>query len=191
VGNDSTIASESVTPSVDGTAVLDVLAPQEHVAVLDELLAERPELRARAEQAARRLLASVTVEDVAAAVSSALTGLALEDLAGRAGRVRGRGYVHETDAARELVHEVLDPFLDDVRRRAGLGLLGAAGAVATGIVAGLYEVRDSEDGSVLAYAGPDSPGDLADEVLREAGRLGVELPDDAPVRWWPRWTDLD
>jgi hypothetical protein len=89
------------------------------------------------------------------------------------------------------VHEVLDPFLDDVRRRAGLGLLGAAGAVATGIVAGLYEVRDSEDGSVLAYAGPDSPGDLADEVLREAGRLGVELPDDAPVRWWPRWTDLD
>jgi hypothetical protein len=42
-------------------------------------LAERPELRARAEQAARRLLASVTVEDIAAAASSTLTGLVLED----------------------------------------------------------------------------------------------------------------
>jgi hypothetical protein len=159
--------------------------------VLDELLAERPELRAGAEQVARRLLVSVTAEDIAAEVSSALTGIALEDLAARAGRVRGRGYVHETDAAWELVHEVVAPFLADVRRRAGLGLRGAAGTVATGIVAGLYEVRDPEDGSVLAYAGPDSPGELADEVLREAGRLGVEIPDDAPVQWWPRWTDLD
>jgi len=191
VGNDGTIASESVTTSVDGAAVLDVLTPEERAAVLDELLAERPLLRARAEQAARRLLASVTVEDIAAAVSSALTGLALEDLAARAGRVRGRGYVHETDAAWELVHEVVDPFLADVRRREGLGLLGAAGGVATGIVAGLYDARDPEDGSVLAYAGPDSPCALADEVLREAGRLGVEIPDDAPVRWWPRWTHLD
>jgi hypothetical protein len=42
----------------------------------------------------------------------------------------------------------------------------------------------------LAYAGPDAPGEVADEVLMEAGRLGVAIRDDAPGRWWPRWSDL-
>jgi hypothetical protein len=62
--------------------------------------------------------------------------------------------------------------------------------VAAGILAGLYAVRDPEGGSVLAYAGPDAPRELADEVLREADRLGLEIPEGAPERWWPEWTDL-
>jgi hypothetical protein len=158
--------------------------------VLDALLAERPELRARAEQAAGRLLSSVAVEEIAADVSLALSDLELGDLAARAGRVPGRGYVHESEAAWELVSEVIGSFVADVRRRAGAGLLDAAAAVAVGIVAGLYDARDPADGSVLAYAGPDAPGELADEVLTEAGDVGVAIPDDAPGRWWPRWSDL-
>jgi len=77
----------------------------------------------------------------------------LEDLAARAGRVPGRGYVHETDAAWELIEEVLAPFLADLERRITLDFLDAASTVAVGIVAGLYRVREPAPGSVLAYAG--------------------------------------
>jgi hypothetical protein len=191
VRNEGSAASEPATLPVDEAVVFGVLTPGERAAVLDELLAECPELRARAEQAARRLLASVAAEEIAAEVSSELADLELGDLAARAGRVPGRGYVHETEAAWELVSEVVESFVADVRRRARAGLLDAAAAVAVGIVAGLYDVRDPEDGSVLAYAGPDAPGELADEVLgggssrrrdpRRRARTVVAAMDRSPL----------
>jgi hypothetical protein len=45
----------------------------------------------------------------------------LDALGARVGRVRGRGYVHETDAAWELVEEAIEPFRSDIERRAALG----------------------------------------------------------------------
>ena len=68
--------------------------------------------------------------------------------------------------------------------------MDAAAVVAAGIVAGLYSVRDPEGGTVLAYAGPEVPGYLADDLMTEARRLGVVIADDVPDRLWPRWTDL-
>jgi hypothetical protein len=95
--------------------------------------------------------------------------------------------VHENDAAWEIVQEAVEPFLADVRRRALLGLSGLAAVVATGVVAGLYLVDPPDDGSVLAYAGPDVPGELADAVLDEAERLGLSIDPGAPERYWLRW----
>jgi hypothetical protein len=114
----------------------------------------------------------------------------LEALGARAGRVRGRGYVHEADAAWEIVEEAVEPFLADMRRRASLGLAGPAAAVATGVVAGLYMVDPPDDGSVLTHAGPDVLGELADPVLAEAGPLGLGIGPEAPGRYWPRWDRL-
>jgi hypothetical protein len=171
-------------------SALDTLVAEERSAVLADLLAAHPDLVAEAEQAAFGLLTSAAVDEVAADVSLALLSIPLGALGARAGRVRGRGYVHETDAAWELVEETIGPFLVDLRRRARLDLLDAAAGVAVGIVAGIYEVRDGDEGSVVAYAGPDALRELADEVLAEAARLGVAIPEDAPGRYWPRWSDL-
>lgn len=64
---------------------------------------------------------------------------------------------------------------------------GPAAVVAAGIVAGLYMVDPPDEGSVLAYAGSDVPGELADAVLGEAENLGLEIDPEAPGRHWPRW----
>jgi hypothetical protein len=170
--------------------VLDVLSAAERSAVLAVVLDAHPELVGEAESEARRLLGATTVDDVAAEVSSTLRLIPPEELGVRAGRVRGRGYVHETDAAWQIVEEAVEPFLADMRRRASLGLMGPAAAVATGVVAGVYMVDPPEEGSVLAYAGPDVPGELADAVLDEAGRLGLDIDPEAPGRYWPRWDEL-
>lgn len=169
---------------------LDALTEAEQAVVLRELLRAHPALRQEAEKRARALLRGTTVEEVADGVSGALLSLPLEDLGARAGRVRGRGYVHETDAAWELVQEAVEPFLGDMRRRASVGQLDGAAVVTVGIVAGLHDVGEPEGATVLGYAGPDTPGELAGEVLTEAERLGLEVPDDAHDRYWPEWTDL-
>lgn len=170
--------------------MLDVLSAGERSIVLAAVLAAHPELVGEAETEAHRLLSATTVDDVATDVSSTLRLIPLEQLGARAGRVRGRGYLHKTDAAWEIVEEAIEPFLADMRRRASLGLAGPAAVVATGVVAGLYRVDPPEEGSVLAYAGPDVPGELADAVLDEAGRLGIDIDPKAPGRFWPRWDAL-
>lgn len=173
------------------TPALDMLSAAEHAYVLAGLLEAHSELRSEAEQAARALLASVVIDDVADAVRSSLEAIPLNDLAARSGRIRGRGYVDETEAAWELVNEAMEPFRADLRRRTGLGLTDAAAALAVGIIAGLYRIREPEDGTVLAYAGPDAPSEFASEIIREASQVGIVLPTDSSSRFWPDWFELD
>lgn len=169
------------------TPALDALSGGEYASVLAELLTLHPELRPEAEGAARRLLGDASIDAVAESVVRALEELPLDALAMRSGRIRGRGYVHETEAAWEIVNDAVEPFVADLRRRASLGL-EAAVTVAAGIVAGLYRCREPADGTVVAYAGPDSLSELADEVMNEASKLGVVLSPDVADRLWPDWS---
>ncbi len=141
------------------------LIADEQAVVLTELVDTHPELRDHAERLASETLSKVSIEEVAHAVQTALASIPLDDLGVRVGRVRG-GYVHETDAAWDLVAEALEPFLTDVKRRATVGLPEAAAALATGIIAGLYRHREPAD-------------------------LQLELPDDAEHRYWPEWSIHD
>lgn len=169
---------------------LSSLSPAERSEVLDALLTAHPELIGESERIASGLLADVSVEQVASDVESGLSWISLDALAARAGRVRGRGYVHESEAAWELVEEAIEPFRSDLNRRAALGLIDAATNLAIGIVAGLYRTRDAEMGTVLAYAGDDTAMEVAEEILRLAAKLGVPLPDEASGRHWPDWREL-
>ena len=129
------------------TPALDALSGTEHSRILTQLLTSHPELRPDAEDAARRLLGDASVEAVAESVAWAFEELPLDALAMRSGR--GRGYLHETEAALEILSEAVEPSLADLRRRASLGL-DAEVAVAAGIVAGLTDV-------VSPRTGPSSP----------------------------------
>lgn len=168
---------------------LEVLTDAECSIVLTKLVGADAALSAAANDVALRLLASATIEDVASEVSAALLSIELDELGARTGRIRGHGYVHETDAAWELVEEAFEPFLHDMRRRALLGLLDAASVVLIGVVAGLYRIREPDEGSVPGYAGPDCTEELANALLDEAHGLGVDLPADAADRHWPNWSD--
>lgn len=157
---------------------------------MDALIAEHGELAAEVERLAVEVLASVSVDAVASDVVAALAWIPLDALGSRSGRVRGRGYVHEVDAAWELVEEAVEPFRTDVERRSSLGSSAAAASLTVGIVTGLYRAREPEEGTVLAYAGEDAPYELAAGVLDLAAKLGVDVPDDAADGHWPDWTDL-
>lgn len=169
------------------TPALDAMSGAENAGVLAELLTSHPELRSEAEEAARRLLDDASVDAIAESVAWALEELPLDALAMRSGRIRGRGYVHETEAAWEILEEAVEPFLADLRRRASLSP-DAAANVAAGIVAGLYRCREPEDGTIVAYAGPDSLSELAEQVIDEANKLCLVLSQEVADQLWPDWS---
>jgi hypothetical protein len=161
------------------TPALDKLEGCECNVVLTELLALHPELREDAERIALALLADVDADEVAESIEAELRAAELDQLALRAGRVRGRGYVHENEAAAEILEELLQPALDDLARRAGLGIEDAAGRMGLGLLRGLSRCRDDvEMGTVLAYAGPDMVDDLARSVELALAKANIRLPAD-------------
>ena len=47
----------------------------------------------------------------------------------------------------------------------------------------------SQDSSVVAYAGPDQPCELADEVLILLGDLGIEIATEIATHYRSNWVD--
>lgn len=154
------------------------LDDHERSAVLTRLLQSHPELGAETEALATELLTTVSASAIADEVASVLRDIPTEHLAVRAGRQPGRGYVEPDEAAWELVEETLEPFLADLRRLGGLGFIEAAATSAAGVLLGLRQLDKPKDGTVLAYAGEDTATHLAEQVIAEAAKLSIELPDD-------------
>jgi len=99
-----------------------------------------------------------------------------------AGRTR-YGYVEPTEAAWWLLEQALEPWLEDVARRARLGLEGAPRQLGLAILEGLERVGDhSGDTERLLSWAPDFPGEAADSVLRALTDVGIELTDAERAR---------
>ena len=57
--------------------------------------------------------------------------------------------MHPGEAAGEILDEALHPFMDDMRRRAKLGMTTAATDLVVGVLCGLYEIHDSGSDALL------------------------------------------
>lgn len=162
---------------------LESLGPEEAAKVLAGLVRKHPELTAEAEELAAGVIAPQSRDHIAASVSKLLCGLDIDDLAERAGVHRGR-YVQPWTAAGELIDEIVEPYLADVRRLARLGRVADAHEVAAGVLAGLYACGDVTGHEVLGYV--ELP-DRAEEVVQLLARLEMPLPTDVCVDTCPAW----
>lgn len=169
-----------------GKSILKELTAQEKADLLDRLLAAQPQLRAQAETLAVERMASGGHAETADEVESALRYLGVDELSGRAGYRPGLGYVHECEAADEILDEALEPFLTDLDRRARLGLVTAATQLAVGILDGLHRCRDGGGESLLEYS-PDFPAERAADVIDRCRRHGIILPVAELLDLTPDW----
>lgn len=142
---------------------IDQLSGEEAARVLHALLERRPDLRNEAQELAESLLADVSVEDVADEVEAAVDLLDLDDLHSRAGRTRD-GYVEPSQAAWDLVEEMVMPFIHDIQRRAEGGQIEAALNTCVGVVLGLYRLRDRDNDEFLGWA-VDAPDEMVGEAV--------------------------
>jgi hypothetical protein len=166
-----------------GSTALASLRPQEAVQVLAWLTGSHPELVAELENLAAEAIAPPSRDQVEASVSKRLRGLDIDDLAELAGMHRGR-YVQPWTAAGELIDGIVGPYLEDVRRLAGLGRVAEAHLVAVGVLAGLYACGDVAGHEVLGYV--ELP-DRADEVIRFLARRDIPLSAEAWRDACPDW----
>lgn len=173
-------------PAATPIPVLGRLRPDEQATVLHDLLRQHPALCDDAEQAATALLRSVSADEVATRVTVRLSELGLDELAARAGRVPG-GYVEPAEAAYELVLEGLAPIEADLYRCIALDLHLPARQTLLGLLVGLHRCRSPREGTVLAHAGAEVPGDHAAWILAQAGRAGLELDPGELEDLCPGW----
>ena len=154
-----------------------------------EATAHPADLRQSAEAYAAQVMSGADRSAVAGDVEDSLQGLGIEELNTRAGYRPGRGSVHPAEAADEILDEALQPFLDDLQRRAGLGMRSAAVELATGILLGLYNCRHGNSETLLEYC-PDYAAERASGVVSDCARLGIELPAVELLDLMPEWSSL-
>ncbi|HEY3260173.1 MAG TPA: hypothetical protein VGJ95_07870 [Pseudonocardiaceae bacterium] len=171
------------------TSALDALTAAEKGELLDVLLAARPDLREQANALAARHLSEEHRSRVADDVEFALCHHDIDELNGRAGYRHGVGYIGPGEAAGEILDEALQPFLDDLARRAELGMTAAAMELAVGIVHGLYQCREGGAESLFEYS-LDYPTERASDVVDRCAKLGVDLPVDDLLELMPDWSTL-
>jgi hypothetical protein len=113
-------------------------------------------------------------------------------LNGRAGR-HSWGYVEPCEAARELLEEGLEPFLNEMKRYLDLAFEEQARTFCQGIILGLYRVRALRGNPVLDFD-EDFPLDAAGNLLdvwrktSQLGRQGIPAaPHDFVAEHIPEW----
>ena len=171
------------------TAALESLSAAERAGILTALLQAHPQLLVEAEQLAAGFLSQEDRHAVAEDVADELRALHLSQLADRAGPQWGGGYVDPHDAADEMLDEIVQPYLDDLERRARIGAVQAAREIGFGVLMGLYACRDEDDNDrVLTHAGtPDAVDNLGSQAIRVMKDAGLDVPDDWLVEQCPAW----
>lgn len=156
----------AVTPDV-----LTACDDSERAAVLEALIAGDPTLASRAQAIALAHLEAVALAATINRVSATLLDLDQDDLATRAGKTR-YGYVEPTEAAWQLLEEALEPWLQDIRRRAQLGLNNPARRLGGAVIQALEQLaeRTHDDWLLLGWA-----PDFADEAAASVATLLAHL----------------
>lgn len=155
-------------------SALAVASDREKSAVLDELVAADHALEDRAERVVRSRLAQVQTDEVANAVVAAVLALDQDDLAAHAGRTR-YGYVEPTEAAWSLLEAAVEPWLEDITRRARLGLTDAARRIGLGILGALQQIGlHARNDDLLVSWAPDFAAETAGRVVEILVDAGID-----------------
>jgi hypothetical protein len=172
-----------------GTGALESLSAVERASILTALLQAHPELLAEAELLAARFLSQEDRHAVAEDVADGLRTLHLSQLADRAGPQWGGGHVDPHDEADEMLDEVVQPYLEDLERRARIGAVQAALVRGLGVLLGLSACGFADDNDrVLTHAGtPDAVDNLGSQAIRAMKNAGLDVPDDWLGEQCPAW----
>ena len=125
-------------------------------------------------------LSEVDLEEVAAILYNQLAALEVEEVWDRAGETR-YGYVEPSEAADQMIEEVLDPFLEELRKYQKLGMDTEANRMCMGLLLGLYRFERESTSEFKDWA-PDAPIIFAEAVVHVWKEGSPSRRDVAAVR---------
>ncbi len=156
--------------------IINQLSPGDGLAILQTLAREDEQLAARIAEIATARLRDVDLEDVAFALYEELECLEVEEVWDRSGSTR-HGYVEPGEAAGQMMDEVVDPYLDELKKLQALGMNAQANRMCMGLLQGLY-MFEYESKSKFKDWATDSTAAFA-EVVIGAWKKGA--PDKADI----------
>jgi hypothetical protein len=143
--------------------IIDNLSPSDALSILKTLAVNDEQLANRIAEIALDRLNQVDPEEIAAVVYDALNFLEVEELWDRAGSTR-HGYVEPGEAADQMIDEVLEPFLIDMKKYQQLGLSVHARQLCIGLLAGLRRFDDESTSQFKEWAS-DAPAVFTEAVI--------------------------
>jgi len=147
----------------DPHEIIDHLSPTDALSIL-RILADGDEgLSKRIAEIAMDRLSGVDPEEVAADLYDALDALEVEEVWDRAGETR-HGYVEPGEAADEMIEEVLEPFLEELKKYQKLGMNAEARQLCMGLLWGFYQFEHESKSEFKDWA-PDAPIVFAETVV--------------------------
>jgi hypothetical protein len=157
--------------------IIEHLSPNDALTILKTLARDDEHLAARIAEIATACLSGVDPEDIAAVLYDELDALEVEEVWDRAGPTR-HGYVDPGEAADQMIEEVIEPYLEELRKYHALDMNTEANRMCMGLLLGLYRFEDESTSEFKNWA-PDAPGEFAWAVVK-AWRAG--MPSRADVK---------
>jgi hypothetical protein len=155
--------------------IIDQLSHGQALAILKALAASDEQLANRIAEIGTAYLSRVDLEEVAAVLYDELDALEVEEVWDRAGKTR-HGYVEPSEAAYQMVEEVIDPYLEQLKKYQKLGMSAEVSTLCKGLLLGLYQF-DQESKSEFKNWAVDAPGEFASTVI-EAWKAGQSVRKD-------------
>lgn len=155
--------------------IIDQLPLKDALGILKDLADSDPKLAARIAEMALARLSQVDVEDVAGFLLAELESLQVEEVWDRADATR-YGFIEPSDAAGEMLDEVINPFLEELARYQKLGLYVQTNRMCMGLLEGLhaFEYESTSEFKAWAYA----PATVLAEAAVDAWKAGSPRPAD-------------
>lgn len=143
----------------DPCEIIDNLTLGDALAILQKLAASDEQLAERIVEMAMTQLSRVDPEEIAAVVYDALDALEVEEVWDRSGATR-HGYIDPAEAADQMMNEVVDPYLEEMKKYHKLGMPAQANQMCMGLLMGLYQFERDSTNEFKDWA-PDVAGSLA------------------------------
>ena len=156
--------------------IINALSPEDALHILKKLASEDDALAVRIADMANTLLSQVDFEEIAENLLFELEALEVEAVWDRAGRTR-HGYVEPNDAAYSMVEEVIEPFLNAMKKYRQMGLHAQADEQCKGMLLGLNNFE--HDSSEFKDWAADLASIFAEETL---GTWKAENPPASSIR---------
>lgn len=153
----------------DAHEIIDRLSPEDALVVLRILARDDEQIAARIAEIALAHLSHVNWEEVAYELYEELEFLEVEEVWDRAGSTR-EGYVEPSEAAEEMVGEVVEPYLEELKKLGALGMNVEANQMCKGLLFGLHRFGHESTSEFKNWAS-DAPSGIACTVM-EAWRMG-------------------
>jgi len=161
----------------DSHEIIEHLSPTDALSILRTLANSDEKLARRIAEIAMAHLSEVDPEEVAAVLYEELNFPDVEEVWDRAGPTR-HGYMDPSEAVYGMVEEVIEPYLEELKKYQELGMNTEANRMCMGLLLGLYRF-DHESASEFKDWAPYAPSNFAWAVV-DAWKAGA--PNRADVK---------